>query len=328
MTKLTPGQVRRLLSRRETPEPPEHLADRIKAEIPEALPASAAGLEPARTRTVPQSVGHRSLWLVAASLLVVIGAGFMVLRLVGPSESLSRKIALDGVTVIKDVVVIVPERSTVQPPTPTSAWRSAALSVPAAAQAKHPAAAPPSVRSAPRSAAEPFPRNPELDAAAETRATDSASESAGVSAQSGMPGAIAAGGEAPAANQARAHAAVGKMERVAAPSQATSGSIIVVLRDTAGHPVVGASLRLDRSDRPDVNCGSRTTGAGGAATFCKADPGAYRVCAQLPGFLPASANVVIAPGQQVTVPMTMARPPADGSEHPWTCPTPRPAPDQ
>ena len=115
MKKLTDKEIRRLLSARGTLEPPEGLADRIKAEIPEVLQVGGTGLEPENGRTMPpRSAGLRPFWLIAASLLVFIGAGFMVVRLLGPSENLARRIALDGVTVIEDVVVTVPERSTVE----------------------------------------------------------------------------------------------------------------------------------------------------------------------------------------------------------------------
>ena len=99
------------------------------------------------------------------------------------------------------------------------------------------------------------------------------------------------------------------------------------MKDSAGQPVAGASVRLDVYDQPDVNHGFRTTGVGGAATFCCVEPGAYRVCTQLPGFLATGARVVVTSGTQLNVPLTMERPPTDGAEHPWTCPTPgAPAP--
>lgn len=114
MKKLTDREVRRLLSARGTLDPPDDLAGRIKSEIPDVLHVDAAALGPERNRTMPPAAGLRSLWLIAVSLLVVIGAGFVVLRLLGPSEDLAQRIALEGVTVVKDVVVSVPERSTVE----------------------------------------------------------------------------------------------------------------------------------------------------------------------------------------------------------------------
>jgi hypothetical protein len=123
---------------------------------------------------------------------------------------------------------------------------------------------------------------------------------------------------------ARPAAVADKMERAAVPPQAVSGSIIVRVQDPSGRPVVGAHLRLDVYAQPDVNCGSRTTGVGGAATFCCVEPGTYRVCAQLPGFVAATARVEVTPGAQPNVSLTMERPPPDGKEHPWTCPTPGP----
>jgi len=123
---------------------------------------------------------------------------------------------------------------------------------------------------------------------------------------------------------ARPSAVADKMEVAAAPLRAVSGSIIVAVQDPSGKPVVGAVVRLDLYDQLDVNFGSRKTGVGGAASFCCVEPGAYRVCAQLQGFVAATARVVVTSGAQLNVPLTMDRPPADGKEHPWTCATPGP----
>jgi hypothetical protein len=113
MRKLTDRKIKRLLSTFGTPEPPPGLAERIKAEIPEVL-QTAGGRSPEGARGFPPRPNVlRPLWLVAASVLLMIGAGFMVAHLLAPPEDLARRIALDGVTVIKDVVVTVPERSTV-----------------------------------------------------------------------------------------------------------------------------------------------------------------------------------------------------------------------
>jgi hypothetical protein len=166
----------------------------------------------------------------------------------------------------------------------------------------------------------------DAEEARETQIGGAGREPAAMAAQSGMPEAIAVGGEAPAANQAQSAAVADKMERSARAPQAPSGSVLVAVRDDAGNTVAGASVRLDRSDQPDVNCGSRTTGAGGAASFCCVTPGTYQICAQLQGFVAGTADVVVAPGAQLSVSLTLNRPPADGHEHPWTCPTPGPPP--
>jgi len=83
-------------------------------------------------------------------------------------------------------------------------------------------------------------------------------------------------------------------------------------------------VQLERGDRPNVNSGSRETGADGAATFCCVAPGSYRICAQLPGYLATTSEAVVTSGAHLNVPLTLDRPPTDGKEHPWTCPTPRP----
>jgi hypothetical protein len=325
MKKLTHKEIERLLSARGTPEPPEGLADRIKAEIPEVLQVGGTGLEPENVRAMPpRSAGLRPFWLIAASLLVVIGAGFMVVRLLGPSEDLAQRIALDGVTIVKDVVISVPERSTIEGQKLASAM---ALEKPAEKSARP--AAPQQARGA---AADESATLGKTQPAAEAEARDAGGT---LVAGNEKPAAVvlppnraaeevAIAGYAAVSNEARSVAPADKMERVAAPAQAASGSIIVVVQDAAGKPVAGAFVRLDLADRRDANCGSREAGAGGAASFCCVAPGTYRLCAQLPGFVAVVARLVVTPGAQLNVPLTMNRPPADGKEHPWTCPTPGP----
>jgi hypothetical protein len=335
MKKLTNRKIKCLLSTGGTPEPPPGLAERIKAEIPEVLQLGGAGRSPEGVRGLPaRSHVLRPLWLVAASLLLMIGAGFMVTRLLAPPEDLARRIALDGVTVIKDVVVTVPARRGVEKqemamsqssgPAPAAGLRSAgspASSV--VVRLARNAPTPPPARGAEGQIAAVL---PEKHASEEVTATDEhetiSSENRGATgfAQRGNNKMVAA--VAPVARAAFKEQMVGT---AAPPTQAINGSIIVMVRDAAGKPVAGASVRLDLTDRRDVNCGSRETGIGGAATFCCVAPGPYRVCAQLPGFMAGTAEVVVNPGAQLTVPLTMNEPPADGKEHPWTCPSPSPA---
>ncbi len=115
MRKLTQREVKRLLAIRGTPEPPPGLADHIKAEIPEVLQLGGAAPKPAGVRGMPaRTPALRPLWLLAASLLVVIGAGFVAVRFFAPTSDFAREIALGGVVRIEDIVVTVPERSTVE----------------------------------------------------------------------------------------------------------------------------------------------------------------------------------------------------------------------
>lgn len=327
MKKLTNREIRRLLSARGTLEPPDDLPGRIKAEIPDVLHVGAAGPEPERSHMILPVAGVRSLWLIAASLLVVIGAGFVALRVLGPSEDIAERIALDGVTVVRDVVVSVPERSTVERPKLAPAMPVAKSTTKGRPQAGPQSTKPTAkVESAATSQVQP-------PAEAEPGNTVAA---AVVGATEQMAGALPEGNatdkgataDRPGTSRiARPAAVADKMEIAAAKPRAASGSIIVVARDSSGKSVAGAYVRLDVYGQPDINCGSRTTGVGGAATFCCVEPGTYRVCAQLPGFLAATARVMVTPGGQLNVPLTMEQPPADGEEHPWACPTPgTPAP--
>jgi len=327
MKKLTDREIRRLLSARGTLEPPDDLPGRIKAEIPDVLHVGAAGLEPERSHMILPVAGVRSLWLIAASLLVVIGAGFVALRVLGPSEDIAQRIALDGVTVVRDVVVSVPERSTVESPK-----LAPAMPVAKSTTKGRPQAGPQSAKPATKveSAATSQVQSPAEAEAGNTVAAAAvgATEQIARALPEGNATDKGATGDRPATPRVVRPAAVAdKMEVAAAKPRAASGSIIVVARDSSGKSVAGAYVRLDVYDQPDVNCGSRTTGVGGAATFCCVEPGTYRVCAQLPGFLAATARVVVTPGGQLNVPLTMEQPPADGEEHPWACPTPgTPAP--
>ena len=111
MKKLSDKEIARALSQRRTPEPPPGLARQIKAEIPAQLEVGGGAFDPAGGRGALPFGGLRPLWMIAASLLVVIGAGFVALRLLTPPTELAREIALGGVTRITDVVVTVPERA-------------------------------------------------------------------------------------------------------------------------------------------------------------------------------------------------------------------------
>jgi hypothetical protein len=325
MKKLTDREIERLLSVRGRPEPPEGLADRIKAEIPEVLRVGGTGLEPENVRAMPpRSAGFRPLWLIAASLLVVIGAGFMALRLLGPSEDLARQIALGGVTVIEDVVVTVPERGASE----KEKLASAKTVAKSAAKGERPVA-PSKARgiSKDKSAAA---RKIHPAVEGESReiggviAAGTANETAPAMPQSRVSEEAVIAGHPEVSREARSVVVADKMERAAAPLPEASGSIVVVVQDNVGKPVMGASVRLERGDRSKVSSGSNETGADGAATFCCVVPGSYRICAQLPGYLAATGAGVVTSGTRLNVPLTLDRPPTDGKEHSWACPTPRP----
>ena len=99
------------LTRRPDQRPPEGLAERIRAEIPDPLAVGGAALRAGgATAAETRAASYRPFMLIAASLLVVVGVGFVAARLLRPPDDLAREIALSGVTVIDDIVVTVPPR--------------------------------------------------------------------------------------------------------------------------------------------------------------------------------------------------------------------------
>lgn len=107
--RVSDDELRRRLSAPVVPEPPADLAARIKAEIPGELPVGAIPGAPSRGRTWLIPV---SLRLLAASLLLGVGVGWVGANLVRPPSNLARDIALDGVLTIpfEPVEVLVPPR--------------------------------------------------------------------------------------------------------------------------------------------------------------------------------------------------------------------------
>ncbi|HPC81922.1 MAG TPA: hypothetical protein P5234_00425 [Thermoanaerobaculaceae bacterium] len=105
----TDDELRRRLSTPAVPEPPADLAARIKAEIPGELLAGAPAAAASRSR---QHFVPVSLRLMAASLLLGIGVGWVGANFVRPPADLARDIALDGVLTIpfEPVEVLVPPR--------------------------------------------------------------------------------------------------------------------------------------------------------------------------------------------------------------------------
>jgi hypothetical protein len=116
MKRLSEGEIERVLRSRHAPPPPPGLAERIKAEIPDFIdvggrPAGAGG----RQRGAFRLLAARPLWLLAASLLIVIGVGFVAVQLWQPGRNLARDIALDGVAVPDAYEIVVPPRLAVAP---------------------------------------------------------------------------------------------------------------------------------------------------------------------------------------------------------------------
>lgn len=115
MRKPRERDVARLLESRPGIEPPAELANKIKAEIPALIAITGGNQDLARMSGMGRRSAYRPLLLIAASLLVVVGFGFVAARLLRPPDDLAREIALSGVTVIDDIVVSVPPRPAVEP---------------------------------------------------------------------------------------------------------------------------------------------------------------------------------------------------------------------
>lgn len=98
------NDLRRRLAAGSNPEPPADLASRIKSEIPAELSPMVL---PGPGRLLPASFR-----LLAASLLLGVGVGWVTATLVTPPENLARDIALDGVLAIpyEPVELLVPPR--------------------------------------------------------------------------------------------------------------------------------------------------------------------------------------------------------------------------
>ncbi len=75
---LTERDIKNLLTSHERPVPPADLAERIKQEIPLDLPAMP-GLAEAASQ--PSTPSRSRIWLMAASVVIAIGGGFIAFRL-------------------------------------------------------------------------------------------------------------------------------------------------------------------------------------------------------------------------------------------------------
>ena len=139
MTKLSERELARLLARRHGVEPPADLAKKIKAEIPDLAAVGGAGVEPEGVAGMPpREAGYRPFLLLAATLLVVIGVGFIAAHLLEPPGDLAREVALGGVPVIDDIVVTVPPRAPAGPGAPPHSGNAGADASSAAAGSDRP----------------------------------------------------------------------------------------------------------------------------------------------------------------------------------------------
>ena len=120
MRRRTDEEIERLLRASRHGAPPADLARRIKDEIPDHLDMGGRALELGRDgRGSALWPSSRPVWLLAASLLLVVGVGFVAIQLIAPVRDLARQIALDGVAVPEPYEIVVPPRwSTTTGPSP------------------------------------------------------------------------------------------------------------------------------------------------------------------------------------------------------------------
>jgi hypothetical protein len=83
--------VARQLAEREGLDPPAGLLERIKSEIPAAIQLGAAAPSPEAKET--RGMPARQRWLLAASLVAMVGAGFFALRVREQAPALAEKAA-------------------------------------------------------------------------------------------------------------------------------------------------------------------------------------------------------------------------------------------
>jgi len=87
MSPLKTSEIARRLAEREDVEPPQGLLEKIKAEIPSALPvAPLAPTMPVRIDT-PERPPRRKVWLMAASVAAALGGGALALHLMQSTPS-------------------------------------------------------------------------------------------------------------------------------------------------------------------------------------------------------------------------------------------------
>ena len=319
MKKLSDKEITRLLAQRVMSEPPPGLARQIKAEIPGQLEVGSGALEPTGRSGAMPFGGLRPLWMIAASLLVVIGAGFVALRLLTPPAELSREIALGGVTRITDVVVTVPERSTVE-------RQKLAMAENRVAKAAVQPVNPPAVTLKADARAASLQLEPKAKAEerlelgkAEPRAADQAAVPVGTSARETRAEEAEAVVSAAAqyADERKAPAETDKVRAAAAPAVSATvpiceavvaqdmGSpakgareaapkvllaaaparetVTLVVRTAAGVTVAGVPVSLLSLEKKDAKPLEGITGADGAVAFAAVPPGRYRATARPSG---------------------------------------------
>lgn len=90
------------------PEPPADLLEHLKSEIPDDLAVGGDGLRLAERSERPRVVGIRQITLLAASLLVVVGTGFLAFTVLAPERSFLDRTTYEKVP--EAYVVTVPPR--------------------------------------------------------------------------------------------------------------------------------------------------------------------------------------------------------------------------
>jgi hypothetical protein len=266
MKKLSDKEIARALSQRGTPEHPPGLARQIKAEIPGQLEVGGGAFEPAGRSGAVRFGGLRPLWLIAASLLMVVGAGFVAVRLLTPPADLSREIALGGVTMITDVVVTVPERGTVDTQKLAKAENRVSKAAPRPAR---PAAAD-------LVAARTVSRELEAKAKGEERLEPGKAD-ARAAEQEALPASVPASEAAPAT--------ASKVLLAVVPPRET---VTLVVRTAVGATVAGVPVSLLSLEKKDATPLEGVTGADGAVAFAAVPPGRYRATAR-----PAGGSAVV-----------------------------------
>jgi len=108
MTRISDRELKDRLRAAGRPEPPANLLEQLKSEIPDNLAVGGDGLRLAGRSERPRVVGIRQVTLLAASLLVVVGTGFLAFTVLAPERSYLDRTAFDQVP--EAYVVTVPPR--------------------------------------------------------------------------------------------------------------------------------------------------------------------------------------------------------------------------
>ena len=108
MTRISDRELKDRLRAAGRPEPPANLLEQLKSEIPDNLAVGGDGLRLAGRSERPRVVGIRQVTQLAASLLVVVGTGFLAFTVLAPERSYLDRTAFDQVP--EAYVVTVPPR--------------------------------------------------------------------------------------------------------------------------------------------------------------------------------------------------------------------------